>query len=307
MKKVIVFGSMNMDLCISCTKAPQAGETVQGQDFFTNPGGKGGNQATAAARLGAQTLMLGSVGQDAFGEELVHTLTQSGVDCTLVRRGKQSTGVAVITRTGSENCIIVSGGANLTMTADEVAAELDRHATSGDLFITQYECNLNTVRQSICAAKKRGLYTIFNPAPAHEIPQEVLKSTDLLVVNETECAFQTGICPENEAECREAFVKLHTLGCRNAVITLGAKGSMYLGEQGACFVPSYPVKQVVDTTGAGDTFIGGLAAELVRGTDMQTAMHFATRASAAAVSKAGAQQSIPTREELPPEKEESRI
>ena len=303
MKKVIVFGSMNMDLCVSCKEAPKAGETVQGYDFFTNPGGKGGNQATAAARLGALTKMVGCVGQDAFGDMLLQTLEKSGVDCKLVRRSrKQSTGVAVITRTGGENRIVVSGGANLELTAADVEVLLDTDAAAGDIFITQYECSLQAVQSAICAAKARGLFTLFNPAPAHEIAQNVYECTDLLVVNETECAFLTGICPQSEQECTAAFEKLRTLGCRNAVITLGAKGSMYSGSEGSFFAESYPVEKVVDTTGAGDTFIGALAAELLRGATMQRAMRFATRASAAAITKAGAQQSIPTLQEVPREK-----
>lgn len=298
MKKVLVFGSMNMDLCVSCAEAPQAGETVQGHDFFTNPGGKGGNQATAAARLGAPTVMLGCVGQDAFGAELLQTLTASGVDCSQVVRGVQPTGVAVITRTGAENRIVVSGGANLELTGQQAGRLVAENAPDGGFFLAQNECGSAAVQAALCTAKQQGLYTLLNPAPARELSQDVFDSTDLLVVNETECAFYTGVCPETPLACGGAFARLHASGCRSVVITLGEKGSLYSGAEGTFFQPCVPAPQTVDTTGAGDTFIGALAAELLRGGTVRQAMVFAAQAAALTVARVGAQQAIPTRAEV---------
>lgn len=288
-----------MDLTIQCERLPQSGETVDGHDFLTNPGGKGGNQAVAAAKLGAPTYLIARVGRDLFGDQLLQSLAEYRVDCTYVDRSPNlSTGIAIIVRSGSDNRIILSGGANLEMRADDVEAVLEKLAKPGDIFTTQYECNPLAVLESLARAKKRNLFTLFNPAPARQIPVESYPSLDLIVVNQTECEYLTDIYPSDRQTCAAALRKFRELGAGSAIVTLGAQGSMYGGSNGEIvFAESYRVPNV-DTTAAGDTYIGALACSFAAGLPIADSMAFATKAAALTITKRGAQQSIPTRQEL---------
>ena len=222
MARVIVFGSLNMDLSIACERIPQAGETLTGSGFITNAGGKGANQAVAAARLGAATAMIGAVGADAFGDELRRGLDAVGVDTTeLATVEEVPTGVAVIIRTEGDNRIVLDPGTNHALRIADVKAALDRIAQAGDIFITQLECDITTTLAALHEAHERGLYTIFNPAPAQKLPQECWNDVDLLCLNETECAAISGMLPVNDDTAAAAFKRLAVLGVRRAIITRG--------------------------------------------------------------------------------------
>lgn len=297
--KVLTFGSLNMDLTIECKRLPQGGETVQGSDLLCNAGGKGGNQAVAAAKSGVQTEMIACVGQDAFGIQMIEALEKYGVGCQEVRiTDKAQTGIAMITRYDGDNRIILSAGANHIMTPEDIGLVLHKLGNAGDIFVTQFECRKDTTFAALCEAHNMGMYTIFNPAPAKEIPPEVFKYIDLLVLNQSECEFLTGIFPGDEAARRRALDAIQALGTKSVIITLGAAGSICRTETKEEFRELARPVNVVDTTAAGDTFIGALAAELCNGENLEESMKYATKASSLTIMKYGAQQSIPYRKEI---------
>ena len=299
MPKVIVFGSMNMDLSIDAPRVPAAGETISGSDFLANAGGKGANQAVASSRLGARTLMIAATGADSFGDDLVAGLEAAGVDCSGVRRLEGvSTGVAVILRVEGDNRIALSAGANHVLTGPDVTSELRRIGARGDVFVTQAECDPAATEEALRAAHELGLYTIYNPAPARPAAPDLWQAVDLVCLNETECQLMCGILPEDNETCLAAARRLRELGAGSVVITLGASGSFGLGSDGVPMRIPAASAQVVDTTGAGDTFIGALAAGAVRGMGLEESMRWGAAAAAIAVSRLGAQQSIPTAEEV---------
>ena len=299
MPKVIAFGSMNMDLSIDAPRIPAAGETLSGSGFITAAGGKGANQAVAAARLGADVTMIAAVGADGFGEELTRGLADAGADVSLVRHlADVTTGVAVILRTSGENRIVLHAGANHALSAADVAADLRRAANGGDILVTQGECDPAATEAALRTARDLGMFTIYNPAPARPVPDDLWRCVDLVCLNETECQITCGILPADDATCLEAARRLRDLGAGSVAITLGAAGSFGLDAANAPVrVPAVPTT-VVDTTGAGDTFIGALAAGRARGFSLSESMDWGARAAAIAVSRLGAQPSIPTAEEV---------
>lgn len=300
MRKVIVFGSMNMDLSISAPRMPEAGETISGSGFLTNAGGKGANQAVASSRLGASTHMVAAVGADAFGDELTAGLAAAGVDVSNVRRLEGvSTGVAVIVRTEGENRIVLSAGANHALGLDDVVSDLRRIASPGDVFLAQGECDPAATEAAIRAARELGLYTVYNPAPARPAPDDLWPCVDLVCLNETECQIMCGVLPADDETCLAAARLLRARDAGAVVITLGSAGSFGLGADGeALRIPAAQAPAVVDTTGAGDTYIGALVAGHVRGLSLEESMRWGSAASAIAVSRLGAQQAIPTAEEV---------
>ena len=299
MSKVIVFGSMNMDLSVDAPRVPAAGETLTGSGFITAAGGKGANQAVAAARLGADVRMIAAVGADGFGEELTAGLAAAGADVSLVRRvAGETTGVAIILRTDGENRIVLHVGANHALTADDVVADLRRIGEKDDVFVTQGECEPAATEAALRAARELGLYTIYNPAPARPAPDDLWPCVDLVCLNETECQAMCGVLPVDDATCLAAARRLRELGAGTVVITLGAAGSFALGaDDESVRVPAAPAT-VVDTTGAGDTFIGALAAGRARSFSLVESMSWGALASGIAVSRLGAQPSIPTAAEV---------
>lgn len=293
MSKVVVFGSLNMDLSIESDHMPALGETILGRCFITNPGGKGANQAVAAAKLGAPVTMLGAVGDDAFGDQMIAALAEHGVQCErIVRAQGCPTGVAVITRVQGDNFITIDSGANFDTGIEDVRAALDDIAEGGDVFLCQLECDFETTMEALKDAHDRGMYTVINPAPAQKLPDWVLPYLDFVVVNEGECELLTGIYPEDEDLARTAMQKLVDAGVGTVAVTLGERGSMILSH-GKLLVSVPPKVQAVDTTCAGDTYIGALVAGYSRGLTIEAALEVATKASAMATTKVGAQQSIP--------------
>ena len=302
MPKVVVFGSMNMDLSIEADRMPRAGETLAGHDFVTNAGGKGANQAVAASRLGADVVMVAAVGADGFGDELVAGLRAAGVDISEVERTERATtGVAIIVRTDADNRIVLHPGANVVMGASEACAAIGRVASAGDVLLVQGECDEAATLAVVRHAHDMGMRVLVNPAPARPIPDDVWPCVDMVCLNETECEVMCGVLPHDEKTLRQAAGLLVGLGCGCVVVTLGSRGSYALDARAAdareLRVEARRV-DAVDTTAAGDTFIGALAAGLADGRDLAEAMAFGTAAAAITVTRVGAQQSIPTLDEV---------
>lgn len=294
MAKVIVFGSLGMELSMECDRIPHASESVMGRDFITNPGGRGGNQAIAAARMGAEAYMIGTVGPDNFGRKIISSLVRYGVSTeNIAFSTKKSTGVCIRVRSDNDQRSIVFPGANVRTDIAYVRATLMGIAKPGDVFLTQLECDFDTTMQAILFAKEKGLYTVLNPTPAMEVPPEVLANVDLLVLNEIECETITGFDPADQANLKLALARLLELGVGKAVVTLGSKGSATLVDGKVVTVPAYYV-DVVDTTGAGDAFLGALMTQYVDGKPLVEAMRIASAAGSIACRKVGSHQSMPS-------------
>ena len=301
---VVVFGSMNMDLSVACERMPRAGETIAGSDFFTAAGGKGANQAVAAARRGVATYMIAAVGADSFGDELTRGLEAAGVDCTHVEHlADIPTGTATILRSGGDNRIVLSAGANTVRTGEDAVRSLDALAAAGvvgmgSVLVAQGECDLSATAEALVHAHRLGCFTIFNPAPACQLPAEAWQEVDLVCLNETECEAVTGILPVDDASCTAALRALEQLTAGGtAVITLGGAGSAALIEDVLMQVPAQDC-EVVDTTAAGDTYIGVFAAARAEGETLFECMMQASLAAGLAVTRLGAQPSIPTWDEV---------
>ena len=303
MPQVVVFGSMNMDLSIEADRMPRAGETLAGHDFVTNAGGKGANQAVAASRLGADVAMVAAVGADGFGDELVAGLRSAGVDTSEVERTERATtGVAIIVRTDADNRIVLHPGANVVMGASEACTAIGRVASAGDVLLVQGECDEAATLAAVRHAHDMGMRVLLNPAPARPIPDDVWPCVDMVCLNETECEVMCGVLPHDEKTLRQAAGLLVGLGCGCVVVTLGSRGSYALDARAVGDARELRVEarrvDAVDTTAAGDTFIGALAAGLADGRDLAEAMAFGTAAAAITVTRVGAQQSIPTLDEV---------
>lgn len=294
---IVVIGSLNMDIVIEATRPPQMGETVMGKLAHFIPGGKGANQAVATARLGAKTTMIGTVGNDGFGHALLHSLQTNGIDTSKVKRVENvSTGIASILLANGDNQIVVVPGANAECSVQDV----ERHEAifaQADVVLLQLEIPLETIMAAAEIAKRHGKLVILNPAPACQLPKELLQQIDVLTPNRSELKLITGL-DVGEGQLEEAILSLNQLGVDQVVTTLGSKGSAFLSVEGKIqFLPAHRVP-VVDTTGAGDAFNAGLAYALARNKNLAEAARFASRVSALAVTKFGAQDGMPTREEV---------
>lgn len=290
--QIVVIGSLNMDLVVEAERPPQIGETVQGSKVHFIPGGKGANQAVASARLGAKTAMVGAVGGDAFGAELLQALSRDGIDVEAVKTVADThTGVASIVLSQGDNQIIVVAGANGQVTADDIERHQDKIAQA-DVVLLQLEIPLETVICAASKAKALGKTVVLNPAPAHVLPDELLRMVDVLIPNESELYLlaQTEVGVELETAMQALLQK----GVSAVVTTLGSKGAAYLtarGERG--YLPSYRV-EVVDTTGAGDSFNAGFSYAWAGGASVGDAVAFAAKVAALAVTRLGAQAGMPT-------------
>jgi ribokinase len=298
MKKVVVAGSLNIDLTIRVNRMPNEGETIHGYEFLINTGGKGGNQAVAAAKSGAETVLIGSVGGDAFGNQVLESLKNYGINTDSINVQKDEyTGSAMIICSNNDNRIILNPGANFSLDFNFVKDKLDSISNKEDLFITQFENEFNTTLKLLEYAKTIGMKTILNPAPAKVIPEEVFKYIDILVLNQSECEVLTGVYPKTLKDCEELGKLIRDKGTENVVITLGKDGSVTVTPNEIIKLEAYKVN-TVDSTAAGDSFIGAMAAKLSFESSLRDALEYATKVSAITVTRKGAQISIPTNEEV---------
>ena len=294
----VVVGSLNMDLVMRVQRPPQSGETLFGRGFAMAEGGKGGNQAVASARLGASVAMVGRVGADGFGTQLRAALQRDHVDVDHVLPSAGTpTGVAMITvEDTGENRIILAPGANLALTLADIDSAGGLIAQAR-LVVVQLEVPIPVVVHTIFAASRAGAAVLCNPAPAQDLPQDAWHHIDYLVPNETEASILTGIAVSDPPSAAEAGLVLRKRGVRHVLITLGAQGVFIADPQGERLLPAQKVN-VVDTTAAGDCFIGGLVAGLCDGMPLHRAARLGIAAASLCVTRAGAQPSLPTRHEL---------
>lgn len=299
-RKILVVGSLNADLVQNVPRVPNPGETIEGSELQMFCGGKGANQACAAARLGGVVRMAGMVGEDVFGARLVAELAAAGVDVSRIGRSAKATGAATIfvLPTG-ENLIVLSPGANAEVSAASALEAVDAQE-AGDLLLCQFEIPMQTVVAALLAARKRGVLTILDPAPAKPMPAEMFAAVSVLTPNQSEAAAILGeaageICSMDDA--RVAADRLLQRGPEAAIVKMGGLGCVVATEKFSVEIAGHAVK-AVDTTGAGDTFNGALAVALGEGADLVEAARFANGAAALSVMRAGAIQSIPTRDAL---------
>ena len=295
---IVVVGSLNMDLIVRMARAPTGGETLPGHDFATLPGGKGANQAVACARMGGKVAMVGRVGADANGTELLAGLAADAIDATEVEAlSTARTGVAMIwVEDDGQNRIVLAPGANGLMDVagvERAGALIDAAA----MLIVQLEVPMATVQAAVARAHRAGVTVLMNPAPAAELPAPMWAQIGILVVNESEASALAGIEVRDADAAARAGAALRARGPGRVLVTLGAQGVVVVDAAGARHSPARPV-QAVDTTAAGDTFIGALAAALCEGQPLDAAVALGQAAGALCVTRRGAQASIPYRREL---------
>ena len=296
--RVCVVGSVNMDAVIRVPRFPRSGETILGGPFQLVPGGKGANQAVAAAKLGSRVSLVARVGDDAFGAQLVAGLKGYGVDISQVKvTPGLATGMAVVMveRSGL-NAIAVASGANQTLSPEDVQEAREVIATSG-VVLAQLEVALETVARAAALARASGVTVILNPAPAQPLPQQLLRHTSIIVPNEVEAEALTGISAQSVSGAERAGKQLLQMGPQTVIITLGEKGALLLQKGEARYFPAHPVEPV-DTTACGDAFCGALAASLASSCSIEEAVLRANAAGALTATRVGAQPSLPSLEML---------
>jgi ribokinase len=297
MSMVTVVGSMNMDLVVNTDEIPKIGETVLGKELLQIPGGKGANQGVAIAKLNNNIIFLGKVGKDGFGDELLKSMKDAGVNTEHIERTKTSTGIAVINvdKEGNNNIVVIPGANG------EVDKEyLNRHISAfekADVVVFQLEIPLETVKEGLRISKELGKTTILNPAPAMDLDDEIIENIDILIPNEHELERLSKIKVGDEESMIEAANILLNKGIKEIIVTLGSKGALHIDNNGYKFFPAYKVR-AIDTTAAGDSFIGGFVSSYIEHKDMEKAIDRGQRTAALAIQKIGAQSSLPTMEEV---------
>ncbi|MCE5273456.1 ribokinase [bacterium] len=297
-KPVVVIGSSNMDLVIKSGRIPRPGETILGGEFAMIAGGKGANQAVAAARLGAQVYFVARVGKDAFGAKMLENFTRDGIRTDYVVQDESAaSGVAIIVvdRHG-ENIIVVAAGANAKLCPADIDAA-EAVIAKADSVLLQLEIPLETVERAVEIAGRHGTRVILDPAPARELPDKLLAGVSLITPNETEAELLTGISGADEPSCTAQAEALKARGVATVLVTRGKQGVLCRDSAGVRSFPTVPV-QSVDSTAAGDCFNGALGAALARGESLEKAIAFACRAAALSTTRLGAQDSLPTVKEL---------
>ncbi|HEX8834870.1 MAG TPA: ribokinase, partial [Abditibacteriaceae bacterium] len=295
---VVVIGSSNMDMVVRCSELPLPGQTILGNDFVMNPGGKGANQAVAAAKLGAKTQLVARLGNDVFAEASCRSFSEVGLGMDYVVRDEgTASGVALIfvDETG-ENQIVVAPGANTLLTPADVDAALPA-IEQAKVMILQLEIPMETVRHAARLAVEHKTKVILNPAPARILPRDLLENVDIIIANETEILVLTGA---EEVGIHTATVACRPLldsGVESVITTLGKEGAVITSGSGASRVPGFKVR-AIDTTSAGDTFAGAIACALSEGVDLENAVRFGNAAAALSATKQGAQISMPSRAEV---------
>ncbi len=297
--KIMVIGSLNMDLVVRVHQLPAPGETVLCPEYRTIPGGKGANQAVALARLGAQVSMVGCVGQDGFGDVLLENLRREGIDVTHLRCLQDAgTGIALISVDDQgQNSIVVASGANMRLAPQMARAALESQAGL-DAVVLQLESPLEVVQEAARVAHQQGVLVVLNPAPARQLPEALLHNVDVLAPNEGETSLLSGLPVETNQQVEKAARRLLELGVGKVVLTLGSRGALALDKAGQItYLPAHQV-QVVDTTAAGDAFVAGLALGLAEGRPLVEAARLGNAAGAIAVTRLGAQPAMPYRQEV---------
>ena len=298
MNRIIVIGSTNTDMVVKSRKIPAPGETIIGGVFFMNPGGKGANQAVAAARLNGKVTFVTKTGNDYFSEQAKHIFDFEGIDTRyLVKDPKNPSGIALImVDQNGENCIVVAPGSNGTMSAYDIADEVYGNDPS-DVFLLQLEIPLSTVEfvaEKVCG---RGNKVILNPAPAKQLSDDLLKCLYIITPNEIEAELLTGIKVTDASSAEKCAEKLKAKGVKNVIITMGAAGAYLLSDTVSKVISVVPVR-ALDTTAAGDVFNGALAVAISEGKELDEAVDFANKAASISVTRMGAQASAPFRKEL---------
>ncbi len=298
--RITVVGSLNMDLVAHSPRIPYPGETIIASGFHTAPGGKGANQAVAAARLGGQVSMIGRVGTDTFAQALLNNLITAGVDYTFVAQDPEAaTGVALITvDDAGQNTIVVAAGANMRLSSADIDAA-EAAIAGARVLLLQLEIPLETVIRAAEVACAHNVKVILNPAPvpAHLLPKKLLALVDIIIPNETETSQLTGLPIGSLIEAEAAALALCKLGLDTVILTLGARGALLANVGETKFCPAFKVTPL-DTTAAGDAFVGGFGVALAEGRPLVEAMRWGCAAGALAATKLGAQPSLPTRAEL---------
>jgi ribokinase len=296
-RRIVVVGSSNTDMILKLDRIPRPGETILGGEFVTAAGGKGANQAVAAARAGGSVTFVARVGQDMFGERAVAGFVENGINVEHVQYDNAPSGVALIfVSEDGENCIGVAGGANARLSPADVRLA-EKSFSTADVVVMQLETPLETVQAAAELAAANGAIVILNPAPAQRLPDSLLKRFSILTPNETEAQLLTGITVTDDASCSRATDVLLGKGVETVIITLGPRGAFVATSTSKQYVPGFTVKPI-DTTAAGDTFNGALAVALAEGMSMVDAVRFANAAGAIAVTRMGAQPSAPMRAEI---------
>lgn len=302
-KNICILGSINMDLVLRVNRMVRSGETILSKDFKKVSGGKGANQAVAAKRLGANVSFIGKVGMDGNGSELVKALKEDKIDVNYIKVSENDpTGMAIITvDDDGKNSIVVVPGANMTIDSNSIEEAKDIIKES-KLLIAQFETTVEATIEAFKIAKENGVVTILNPAPAKEIPEELLELTDIIAPNETEAFELTNVKVDDTDNIREASDKFIEKGVKFVIITLGERGAALVSKESLTIVPAHKVK-AIDTTAAGDSFIGALASKLQNEAEvdfeaLENAIKFANKVSSIVVQKQGAQPSLPYLEEV---------
>ncbi|MBW4436960.1 MAG: ribokinase [Pleurocapsa minor GSE-CHR-MK-17-07R] len=294
--KIVVVGSFNMDLTSYMERLPRLGETIHGRHFQTGPGGKGSNQAIAAARLNADVTFVGRIGTDIFGDSAVAQWGKDGINTRYVLRDAEvPTGVAPIWVEDStgRNAIVIASGANLKLTPEDVEASAEAVARA-DVLVTQLEISLDSAAYALKLAKQSGVRTILNPAPAAALPDDIIALADIITPNETELEVLSRLSGSDVESAARMLLKRDD---QVIIVTLGEQGAQVVTKTGSVQIPAFPV-QAVDTTGAGDCFTGALAVALAEAQPMNEAVRFANAAAALCVTKPGTAASMPTRAEV---------
>lgn len=297
-RHILVIGSANVDFTVKVERLPQVGETVSGGDYRLSYGGKGANQALAAHMAGASVFMIAKLGRDPNGELLYHHLTAAGLSPQgLLRDHEAPSGVALImVDPQGHNLIATAPGSNRRLTVADVQA-LDASAFTGRFLLTQLEISLETVEYGLRRGLEAGMMTILNPAPGRPLSEDFLALPHIITPNETEASLLSGVAVTDLETARRAGERLVAQGCQTVIITLGAQGSLLVGRSEVRHFPPFPVTPV-DTTAAGDAFNGVLAAALLEGLTLEHAIAYANAAGALCVTKRGAQEALPTRQEI---------
>lgn len=295
-QKVLIIGSSNTDMVVKTEHFPKPGETVLGGTFLMNPGGKGANQAVAAARLGADVRFVARTGNDIFGKQAVEGFKNEGIDTRFITESRDlASGVALITvNAQGQNEIVVASGANMELHPADIP---DSAFENVELALLQLEIPAETVRWALVKCAEKQIRVILNPAPAMRLGREFLNGLYLITPNETETELITGIAVESEEALQKAAQYLFEQGVQNVIITLGSKG-VYLASEGFTGILPAPVVEAVDSTAAGDVFNGALLKALAEGATLEQACRFACRAAAISVTRMGAQSSAPYQHEL---------